>query len=745
MSQSVSDPNGGLATDVLVPEPSADEGHLADLEFERITSSVQALPSEAVEAIPDAELAAALVPQFPGRPLPLPTPIPTLRRTTSGRYRGGNAGFQMELRVDVDGSRPLHKVSGDYFTVSGATTTFFGSWIIESPSVRITTANVVVEGIATCTWNTSYTKARVTIPRTLVLQPAGPATITWFNAAGTAGATYICPWESRFFRTVLWEQDSVAGTVPFVSYHTGALPQPPGSAARTLTVPAAFAEAGVELLTAGTPNIVPVSTAGTDSRWSDAELHAAMVANFSLWADRPQWRVHTLVATRYVSDGVRGIMYDASGSFQRQGMAVFHDAIGGTDAATQRAQLRTYVHELGHCFNLLHSWQKNLADPPQPLGSNGGLGDLSWMNYAWKFQPPPPAPGGETAYWAAFPFRFTPAELTHLRHGLRNNVIMGGNAFATGAAEIDPTVFAERESDRSGLELRLRARPGYALGEPVVVEIRLAATDRGGALAQPNLHPRDGLVQIVVQEPSGRVLLHRPIMPRCVDDTDTILLDEHRPAIYESAYLGYGRDGFTFAQPGTYRLRASYVAMDGSHIVSPVTTIRIRSPHNGMDDEVADLMMTDGQGELLCVLGTDAPSLAGANTAMDAILDRYPDHPLAVYARMVKGVNAGRAFKHLDARRSLQVRPADTDTAVRQLDAVIGASAGDRGIDNITLNMVIRTAAEAEFRSGDIQRATGRLDGMVDVFRAKGLADPVLGVIAGEAQRAKTRLMTELG
>jgi hypothetical protein len=66
-------------------------------------------------------------------------------------------------------------------------------------------------------------------------------------------------------------------------------------------------------------------------------------------------------------NGVRqanaGIMFDQLGP-QRQGCAVFHQGIGGTTADKLRLQLYTYVHELGHCFNLLHSWQKSLATPP---------------------------------------------------------------------------------------------------------------------------------------------------------------------------------------------------------------------------------------------------------------------------------------------------------------------------------------------------------------------------------------------
>src|SRR5262249_492398 len=162
----------------------------------------------------------------------------------------------------------------------------------------------------------------------------------------------------------------------------------------------------------------------------------------------------------------------------------------GTDSASQRAQLRTYVHEMGHCFNLLHSWQKDLADPPAPLGPNHGLGDLSWMNYAWRYQPLPPAPGGEAAYWTGFAFPFTDNQPVHVRHAFYRDVIFGGSSFGTGAADIDPELFEDRIEDNSGLALELQAKETFALGEPVVVEIKLSTTDLRGRRVHAHLHPK---------------------------------------------------------------------------------------------------------------------------------------------------------------------------------------------------------------------------------------------------------------
>jgi hypothetical protein len=56
------------------------------------------------------------------------------------------------------------------------------------------------------------------------------------------------------------------------------------------------------------------------------------------------------------------------------------------------------------------------------------------MNYPPRYLPAGGGPGGPAAFWDAFPFQFDDLELAHLRHAFRNDIIMGGNPFGTGAA-----------------------------------------------------------------------------------------------------------------------------------------------------------------------------------------------------------------------------------------------------------------------------------------------------------------------
>lgn len=691
-------------------------------------------------------LAAAEPPQPPpaegasGLAAPVSAPVVIAKRLVHGRYRSAGTGFQLELRVDVDGPRPLKRVSGDFFTVSGASTSYYGSFAVNAPTVTSTPTQIVIEGTGTFTRATTAKRVRVTIPRVTVLQPAADATVQFITPPSTLGAKYTCAFASPFFRTIVWEQDRVAGTVPFSAYDTAALPVPVGSPTGVLDVQRAFGLAGLQVIPSGGGNVIPVNAAGADLKWTDAELHAAMVTHFSGYKAAPQWRVWLLVATEHVS-GYRGIMFDATDAHQRQGAAVFHNAIAGPGAADQRAQLRTYVHELGHAFNLLHSWQKNLADPPAPLGPNGGFGDLSWMNYTWQYQPTPPAPGGDAAYWAAFPFQFTANELAHLRHGYYANVVMGANPFGKGAAEVDPDEFDAPAEDRSGLALELRPKPSYAYGEPVVVELKLSTTDIRGTSAHGFLHPNDDFVAIAIRQPSGRTVLFRPMLRHCADEDRTERLDATRPAIYASAFIGHGRDGAYFEQPGRYALRGVYRAADGSRVVSPVAELRVQRPLTAADEEAGELLMGDQQGQLLTLLGSESSHLSAGNAALDELLERHGSHPLATFARLAKGVTAARDFKCVTDEKTVEVIPARPSESIAMLTDVAEASRGDGGVDNITLNFAIRRRAAAEVKAGDVEQAAQTLDSLPEVFAAKGVKPAVLDTIRLQAETAKANLL----
>ncbi|HEX6070510.1 MAG TPA: hypothetical protein VFZ18_11820 [Longimicrobiaceae bacterium] len=692
--------NGGVQAPEAPPQPAT------RVPVGRIVSEESAL---------EAATQAALQPLQPFQPM-YPIPI-LLRRQVCGRYRS-TGSVQLELRVDPDGRRPTRRISGDFYMQSGATLNYFGSFIVHSPTISVTTTEVVMDGFGAFTWAAGYPRVRVRIPRSFIFDPAPSATLQFLSATGSPGAIYTCPFASPYFRTVQLEEDRVAGLTPFSSYDTSSLPAPPPN--RTLTVPAAYAEAGIEVQIAGIHNLV--STAGIGSSWSDAELHNAMMMHFSLWQNVPQWKVWLLTAQLHdLGPGLLGIMFDLQGA-QRQGCAVFHASLGGTTATKLRDQLYTCVHELGHCFNLYHSFHKQYMNPPQP----NRLDALSWMNYPWKF------PGGAAAYWSSFPFQFDDQELVHLRHAFRNDIAMGGNPFGTGAALEAANRFDTPVEDGSGLRLELRARSTFSLGEPVVVELKLELLDMRGKEVNANLHPDFGFVEIGIMHPSGRVTSYEPPMEHLVIPAMTTL-DRKNPSIYESAYIGYGRGGLYFDSPGVYQVRAVYDAPDGSRVVSNILPIRIRSPFNNEDDQVAELLLGEEQGQLLYYLGSDSDYLRRGREAMETLIEKHGKHPLAVYGRMVRGVNAGREFKTITRENKVRARQPDAAESIRDLSAVVAASEAGKGVDNISLNMVMRTLADVQEASGDEQEAAQTALSMVEVFRKQALKPHVMRMIEEQA------------
>ncbi len=648
------------------------------------------------------------------------------KKPVSGRYQVDTGCWRLVLRVDVDGKRPLRKVSGDFFSLGGGTVNYFGSFVVDSPQLFILPNHVVIIGVGNYTFSAACPKIRVVIPRRYFFMPPAPAYVRFMTLSNSPGAFYACQFASRAFRTVCYEQDHVKGVTPFVSYNTGSLPS--GGPARTLTVSKSYGEAGIQMLSTGGSNEVPLSGAGANAVWSNSELHGAMELQFSLWADDPQWKVWLLEG--YLHDygpGLYGIMFDQQGR-QRQGCAAFHAGIGGSSAVDQRNQLYTYVHELGHCFNLFHSFHKSVMTPPMPNRRDS----LSWMNYPQMYR----GPGGNwgsAAFWNAFAFQFDDLEVVHLRHAFRNNIIMGGNPFGIGAALESPQDFTDPVEDRSGLQLSMELPKPLVLGEPVVLEFKLATLDTRGKKVHSQLHPNMGFVQLAIQKPGGEVSVYEPMLEHCIIP-ETTVLDAQKPAIYESAYIGYGKDGFYFDQPGTYRLRAVYYALDGSRVLSNTLNMRIRSPQSTEDEEVADLFFGEGQGKLLYLLGSDNPFLQGGNDAFDLVLDKYGAHPLAVYAKLAKGTNLGREYKKFTSQKKFITRKPNTGESIDLLSAVVVGSEKDAGVDNITLNQTMRFLAKVQKAAGDIEKAKDTMKRMVDIFSKKSFNAHVMEFIKTQAK-----------
>lgn len=694
------DPTGTSMDTLELEPPVAQTAQTAVAEAAEVAAPATLDPTAGLGASPGlapAAEAAAEPPPAISPPLPI-IPLPVAVRNVSGRYRGQLGAFQLEARIDLDGTRPLSKLSGDFFSVSGGTTTYVGSFIVDAPVVTRTPGQITARGLGRFTFAAGAPVVQVTVARRSILQPAAPATVQFFTTSGSPGSTYSCAFEAVGFRRVSIETDRVSDvpTPVLGSYNTGSFPS--GGPARTLSVVSAYAEAGIQMVSTGATDTINIAEAGANHTWSDAELHASMVRHFSVYRDAPQWAVWQVVCQLHdIGPGLYGIMFDLQGK-QRQGCAVFHQGIGGTTADKLRLQLYTYVHELGHCFNLLHSWQKSFATPP---GLNRPTA-LSWMNYPWNY------PGGAAAFWSAFPFQFDDPELLHLRHGFRNNVVMGGNPFGSGAAVLDPAALADPVRDESGLRLFIEPHQrAYALGEPVVLKLALSVTDKRGKVAHPHLNPKANMTSIAIQKPNGQLVAYEPFIDHLMDSQPQFLADGE--IIEETAYIGYGRGGLYFDQPGAYKLRAIYQAPDGSQVYSNVADVRVRYPVTQTEEELAELLIGEDQGALFYLLGSDSEALASGNRAFDTVLGKHAKHPLAVYVQAARGVNLSRTFVTLDTSKpeAAEVRPAQLSQAEGLLNA---ATASGSRVDDLSKAVFMLKLAHEQRKAGDEAGASTSLN-----------------------------------
>ncbi|OQP63843.1 hypothetical protein A3860_23175 [Niastella vici] len=612
-----------------------------------------------------------------------------------GRYTGQFGPFEMMLRIDIDGFNPLLKVSGEYFLISGQTKSYFGSFLADGITASIANGMIMINGTAKTSWSTSYTRLKITIKQTSVFQALSPAMLQWYHAStNTPGAMYVCNNTGRAFRTAQLEQDCVEGVTPFISFNTGVLPS--GGPDRVLSINTAYQEAGVDMITAGITNTMQLSVSGLEARWSNAELHCAMMNHFSTYEEKPEWAIWLLHAGEHsYGPGLHGIMFNQPG-FQQQACAIFYKSLAGTSPEKQRQQLYTCIHELGHCFNLAHTWQKSYATPPKPNIPDS----LSWMNYPQLY------PGGPSAFWNEFSFQFDPVEVTHLRHGFRPNLIRSRNPFTMAAASSDIGVlFEDNVENKSSLVLKLEARRSYLLGEPVFLETQLRTTSMINQQVNSLLHADFGFITIGIKKPGGEILVYEPVAEMDSEPSYSIL-NATQPAVYQSSYIGFGRNGFIFDQVGTYQLRAVYYHRDGSRIISDTLAIRVNNPVTADDNELANLMLNNDVGYLLAFMGSDAPYLQKANDSLDVLLtEKFKDHPLAVYVQYIKGVNAQRTFKTITADKKIYIRKPDFEWGQALLKTVINKSKAGRGLDNIALQHCMHKLAKSYQRAGNHELA----------------------------------------
>lgn len=594
----------------------------------------------------------------------------------------------LDLRVDIDvryaNSPVMNRISGDFyaqyrFNLPGrggfSWRVYRESWIIDAPTVNWSFCEVEITGTARF-WHGTHppTTVVVRIPWAN-FSPVGPAQVT-FTQTGTTNQTYSCTRRSDAFRDVNLEVDVVqsvnAGQI-VPTYASDSHPtRPTDLPQRTLTIEESFREAGVRLTIRPARSIL-IDIAPGFTSWSPAELHDAMETHFSqIGGTWPRWELWGLLAGQFDNAGVGGIMFDAAAAFggageapERQGFAVFRNhpwfsnlpagAPNNTaEADALRKYLYTWVHEAGHAFNFLHSWNKNRPD------------SLSWMNYDWRYD----NRNGANSFWSNFYLRFDDEELIHIRHGDRASVVMGGDPWGSGGhmeappgAEYlwaPPGALSQAEGDVP-LELQIESKDYFDFLEPVTVQLTLRNLLPDLPLeVDTRLNPEYGGMIIYIRRPDGRTVEYAPIMCKLADPLYRTLSPgtarARSDSYSESIYLSYGQYGFYFDKPGEYLIRALY--QGGGDLLIPSNTHRLRVgyPASKEEDKLAQDVFSYPVGISTYLGGSPSPHLERGMDVLEDLVGRYPDTLVGAKAAIVVGNAVSQSFYRIKPESNTLVR-----------------------------------------------------------------------------------------
>lgn len=617
-----------------------------------------------------------------------------------GTWAGRDDGQTIELRFDVGAPRCLDIISGDVFLHDADTPTYHHSFRTTHLQLVADTDGLQRLSGAVNVFDPKLphlSRLDVDIPDT------GPIQVHYtFYQLTMAGRRRLATFSfdvskvSVHLREVELEFDHVEGVVVPEPFDLGSVPDRPDDLqGRQLDYAGAFADAGIRLTVSQFGDPVKIAASGLDGRWTDEELHAAMVANFAHHRDDPQWRLYLLFATQYVDPGVLGIMFDSDDASPRQGSAVFanHPVLAGQGAARDRDYLFTVVHELGHAFNLLHSFQKHifqegrrelLARPASP----------SWMNYPDLFPfgySLPEGWDGPSQFWPQFSYCFDDLELEHLRHFHALGVVMGGDPFgASGHRTSQPF---EPVSDDEEVTFNLWVPPVIEYLQILEGDVQLKNTGDVPVDVANSLRPEAGNVTLLIQRPGSTApVVHAGVARQCTRGMSTRLAPGE--AHYAEIRPSFDRLGWNIDEPGTYLLQAVYAGPDGRRLASPIRSVHVAVPDRRRE-RLGETLFSRATARYLGLDGSRAPTLRDAQEALEEVAEETPRSAIAEQVKLTELYRDTRPFKTVAREHAPADHRADAALALVSELAPRGTVRPDPTQAHLRIGQQLDAAAQA--------------------------------------------------
>jgi len=448
-------------------------------------------------------------------------------------------------------------------------------------------------------------------------------TITFMD--GTPAVTRTLRFASHYFREVAFEFDTVAGSPRVTSVNTCAHNNhPPHLQCERLTFDEVYDRAGVDVSQSGRRSTVPLTLAGGEEAWSDAELQAAIRTFWSSYSDGPNWAVWVLFAGTGRTPTLAGSMFDDSDAHQRQGVGIFNDApdrfvdkeYPQRTEHIQRERFFSLIHETGHCFNLHHAWLEYNSALEWPFFDDNS--DVAtFMNY----------PHLVSGFHAKFRYVFHDSELKFLRHALEPFVQMGNDRFRPGQDEFGREVRSALPPWKLGIDLH-RSKDVFEFLEPVTLTATLTNTSSHPQIVdEAVLEDGDNLALLIARGESGAARLWRPFVQHCFRAAPCVL--EPGGSVKATFFVSAGLGGWYLAEPGSYTLQAM---LSTPEFVIATDPQRIRIAHSCSWEEeiVAQDLFTKDIGRAFA-FGASHGITAPVET-LRGIVDRLPQRAVSRHA-----------------------------------------------------------------------------------------------------------------
>lgn len=432
-------------------------------------------------------------------------------------------------------------------------------------------------------------------------------------------------------------------------------------------------------------------------------------------------------------------MFDDIGPNHRQGTAIFNNSFisnappGDANPAAwvQRMRFWTACHEMGHSFNLAHSWQKALTSqgkgPWIPLTDEPEA--RSFMNYPYNVS------GGQTAFFADFEYRFSDGELLFMRHAPARFVQMGNadwfdhHGFQQANVSPEPTLKLELRTNRE--------KALFEFMEPVVLEMKLINVSSQPQLIQEKMLSALDKATVILKKKGKPARQFLPYANYCWETRKKALMPGE--AAYESLFVSSGLNGCDMAEPGHYTVQMA-LHLDEEDIVSNPLCLRI-APPRGYDEEfIAQDFFSDDVGRILTFDGSRF--LSKGNDTLREVVERLSDRRVALHARVALANAAACDYKQLvlaEGKKEMlkpaeavgsqvKVLPSNSETARKEFAAALLAQrdVAAESLGHIDYKCYIDRFSDWLAGQGESKKAVEIQDNLYQTMSARKVLDRVL-------------------